>query len=72
MYIQTQLTLLFQSASAVEFLKKDLQEFTSVMKEDTSKAAEDVKKQLTVTLIVNTYILDGTLQMTIHVLNKCR
>ena len=32
----------------MEFLKKDLQEFTNVMKEDTTKAAVDVKKQLTV------------------------
>ena len=37
----------------MEFLKKDLQEFTNVMKEDTTKAAVDVKKQLTVRRIVS-------------------
>ena len=36
----------------MEFLKKDLQEFTNVMKEDTTKAAVDVKKQLTVSRII--------------------
>ena len=46
-FVQTAL-IMFQSAGAVQFLKKDLQEFTNVMKEDTTKAAEDVKKQLTV------------------------
>ncbi len=38
----------FQSASALEFVKKDLQEFTQVMHDDTTKVATDVKNKLTV------------------------
>ena len=42
--------LVLQSASALEFVKKDLAEFTNTVQEDTTRVAANVKCKLTVSI----------------------
>ena len=40
--------ILFQSATALEFVKNDLAEFTTTVQQDTTRVASDFKDKMTV------------------------
>ena len=45
--------LVLQSTSALDFVKKDLVEFTNTVQEDTTRVAANVKCKLTVSITVD-------------------
>ena len=56
---------MFQSASALDFVKKDLVEFQSTMKNDTTKIATGVKEKIS----VSDFICKEVCFPTTHLLN---